>query len=223
MLITETDGDGRPPCQESDQNITNDDSVLHYHLTIPARAYSITQLPRPDVVNHANVVHWVSNYIGSTATTIMRIGYSVTEDWSFGAAADDQHPTYSTLSWHSGINKPRHLLVLEVRTPCKFTPTRNAAADCLFEGALNLKELGQFCDTERLPSLDHIPNPGGARTFDKRERTVSWDEIISTPSSLAQALWAKLYDACVLQRSYFFIVTTVSSLDFSGYHFLPWF
>ncbi|KAG8942903.1 hypothetical protein FRC04_003303 [Tulasnella sp. 424] len=166
-------------------------------LSIPAFSFhtntGLSRIKAPQ--NEYGVQNWVYSLAAKTASTLLHLSDHKTNAYSFGDIVGKGAPAErSDLCWQCGseeesetLTKSLKRLVIEVNTPWTLDP-------------ITFKE---FVETDHLPTADELQ---AARQNDSSS-TGRWSAT-KVSFSKVQNIWAQVYDYCVTQGIYFFVLTS---------------
>ncbi|KAG8927004.1 hypothetical protein FRC00_002392 [Tulasnella sp. 408] len=173
------------------------------HLSIPAFSFqtstTLSQLraPKDEVVG---VQAWVARLAGRTAETLLHLCDPNTRGYTFsdvvgkgtkGERSDLCWQRESDSNLESGTpTRTLRQLVIEVKTPW----------------ALDLITFREFVEQNCLPTADEIKAAQGSSAPSTKPRKNSKGGVFY--SKKAHKIWAQIYDYCVTQGNYFFVLTS---------------
>ncbi|KAG8958972.1 hypothetical protein FRC05_008259 [Tulasnella sp. 425] len=161
-------------------------------LSIPAFSFDtltgLSQIEAPQ--NEYGVKNWVYSLAAKTASTLLHLSDHKTKGYSFGDVVGKGTPAErSDLCWQPRSEKesetptkPLKRLVIEVNTPWTLDP-------------ITFKEF--------LPTADELQ---AARQSDRS--STGRRSATKVSFSKVQSIWAQVYDYCVTQGNYFFVLTS---------------
>ncbi|KAG9002955.1 hypothetical protein FRB90_011278 [Tulasnella sp. 427] len=183
-------------------------------LSIPAHGFNtnveLSNLNPPQ--DEMDIQVWVSSLAATTAETLLHLSDPNTADYHFsGVVGKDTKGQKSDLSWKADADdeaetytKPLRRLVIEVKTPWTLDPLT----------------VGEFVKQPHLPTLNELEEQKRAEQSDSNELRCPLGKVYF---SKVQNIWAQIYDYCVTQGNYFFVLTSyefwvfgVFSADYSS-------